>query len=133
MATATDIPTRRGPKGKTLEQHKREGTYRADRHKPPLPTAPLLAKPPHCAVEDRGVPDEWLRTEADRQARDAGCWFEVAFAEHVRDFARKFLRFWEGDFAGQPFELLDWQWERVIGPLFGWFRWDAERGKPVRR
>jgi phage terminase large subunit-like protein len=132
-ATMTRKDPRGGHNAKSLEQHKREGTYRADRHKPEVPTAPLLAKPRHCAAKDRHVPPEWIHTRADELARDAGCWFELPFAEHVRKFARKFLRLWEGDAAGKPFELLAWQWERVIAPLFGWFRWDEQRQKPVRR
>lgn len=134
MSTVTKPSTRpRGrPVEKTLEDHKRTGTYRADRHKPE-PKGQILAKPKHCAPSKRHVPPEWIHTEADRLAMEAGCWFELPFAEHVRKFARKYLRFWEGDVAGQPVEFLDWYWERVIGPLFGWFRWDEQRQRPVRR
>lgn len=132
MSTATPPTKNRGTPRKSLEQHLRDGTYRKSRHQP-KPEGGLLPKPKHCPASKRHVPPEWIHTEADRLAQAAGCWFELPFAKHVRDFAKKYLRLWEGDAAGQPFELLDWQWERVIAPLFGWFRWDEQRGRPVRR
>src|SRR5262245_38329666 len=70
---------------------------------------------------------EWIRTEADERAMSEGCYFDLAAAERVRDFFRKFLRHSKGEWAGKPFELLDWQWRYVIGPLFGWKRLDGTR------
>lgn len=43
---------------------------------------------------------------------------DLAAAERVRTFFRKFLRHTDGEFAGKPFELLPWQWE-LIKVLFG--------------
>jgi phage terminase large subunit-like protein len=45
----------------------------------------------------------------------------------VREFFRRFLRHSKGQWAGKPFELLDWQWGEVIRPLFGWKRADGTR------
>jgi phage terminase large subunit-like protein len=46
----------------------------------------------------------------------------------VRLFFRRFLRHSKGKgFAGKPFELLPWQWDQVIRPLFGWRRKDGTR------
>jgi phage terminase large subunit-like protein len=64
---------------------------------------------------------------ADERAAARGCWLDEAAAERVRTFFRKFLRHSKGQFAGKPFELLDWQWEGVIRPLFGWRRPDGTR------
>ncbi len=33
----------------------------------------------------------------------------------------------KGQWAGQPFDLLDWQWQEVVAPLFGWKRPDGTR------
>ncbi len=70
---------------------------------------------------------EWVRTEADKHAVAAGCYFDLAAAERVRTFFEKFLRHSTGEFEGQPFKLLDWQWDRVIAPLFGWKNADGTR------
>lgn len=71
---------------------------------------------------------------ADEVAIERGYWFDERFAEHFRGFGRKYLRLWEGaQWAGKPFELLEWQWLDVFAPLFGWFRFDDELGRPVRR
>ena len=71
--------------------------------------------------------DEWVRTAADRRAVEQGCWFDLAAAERVRQFFRRFLRHSKGQWANQPFELLDWQWRDVVAPLFGWKRKDGSR------
>lgn len=63
---------------------------------------------------------KWIRTEADRHAVAEGCYFDINAAERVRTFFAKFLRHSSGKWAGQPFELLDWQWKDLIAPLYGW-------------
>jgi phage terminase large subunit-like protein len=70
---------------------------------------------------------EWVRSEADERAVLNGCWFDIAAAERVRTFFRKFLRHSKGQWARQPFELLDWQWQQIVAPLFGWKRADGTR------
>lgn len=69
----------------------------------------------------------WTRSAADRQAVAAGCTFDLDAAERVKDFFSQFLRHSKGEFAGQPFTLLDWQWSAIIAPLFGWKRPDGTR------
>jgi phage terminase large subunit-like protein len=69
----------------------------------------------------------WVRSAADEFAVARGCYFDLAAAEHVRDFFRLFLRHSKGEWAGKPFELLDWQWKDLIAPLFGWMRADGTR------
>ncbi|MBI1915324.1 MAG: hypothetical protein HYS12_11385 [Planctomycetes bacterium] len=71
--------------------------------------------------------EEWIRSAADERAVAEGYRFDLAAAERVRTFFRKFLRHSKGQWAGKPFELLDWQWQDVIGPLFGWKRPDGTR------
>ncbi|MFO8012109.1 MAG: terminase TerL endonuclease subunit [Phycisphaerae bacterium] len=70
---------------------------------------------------------EWVRSERDERAVAAGYTFDLKAAEHVRQFFVQFLRHSKGQWAGQPFELLDWQWREVVGPLFGWRRPDGLR------
>lgn len=40
-------------------------------------------------------------------------------ADRVRRFVEKYCTYSKGEWAGQPFRLLDWQWEQIIKPLFG--------------
>jgi phage terminase large subunit-like protein len=75
----------------------------------------------------RTVPARWLRSEADEKAVAAGHWFDEAAADAVAEFAREFCRHSQGQWAGQPFELLPWQYDDVIGPLYGWRRADGTR------
>jgi phage terminase large subunit-like protein len=70
---------------------------------------------------------EWIRGEADERAVLEGCWFDVAAAERVRTFFHRFLRHSKGQWAGQSFTLLDWQWSDIVAPLFGWKRADGTR------
>ena len=59
--------------------------------------------------------------------RQLGAWFDHASASAACAFFPRFLRFTEGEWAGQPFELQPWQRDRVIRPLFGWKRADKTR------
>jgi phage terminase large subunit-like protein len=71
--------------------------------------------------------DDWIRSPRDERAVLEDCRFDIAAAERVRTFFRKFLRHSKGQWAGQPFELLDWQWREIVAPLFGWKRADGTR------
>lgn len=73
------------------------------------------------------VEETWIDNDADRRAVAEGCVFDLAAAERVRDFLRRFCRHSKGEWANKPFELLDWQWRRIVGPLFGWRRPDGTR------
>lgn len=73
-----------------------------------------------------------VRSAADEHALMNGCWFSQSRADHVCGFFPKFLRHSKGEFARQPFHLLDWQREELLSPLFGWVRRNAN-GKVVRR
>jgi phage terminase large subunit-like protein len=52
--------------------------------------------------------------------------FCIEKAEKVRSFCES-LVFSKGKWAGKPFKLLDWQWEKVVKPLFGTMREDGLR------
>ena len=70
---------------------------------------------------------EWIRSSADEKAVAAGCYFDLQAALRVRAFFENFLRHSKGQFANQSFELLEWQWQGIIAPLFGWKRPDGTR------
>ena len=70
---------------------------------------------------------EMVRTKSDELAIAEGCYFDLDAAERPRQFMRLFCRHSKGRWAGQPLELLPWQWEDVVKPLFGWMRPNGKR------
>jgi len=73
------------------------------------------------------VASKWIRSEADERAVSAGHTFSLKAAEAVATFMREFCRHSQGQWAGQPFELLPWQFDDVVAPLYGWKRPDDTR------
>jgi phage terminase large subunit-like protein len=69
----------------------------------------------------------WIAGPADEKAADAGCYFDLDAADHVRRFMAKVIRQSKGEFAGKPLDLLDWQWQHIVGPLYGWKRPNGRR------
>lgn len=65
---------------------------------------------------------QWIRSEQDERAALGGCYFDPELAERPVSFFRDFLRHTKGAWAGQPFELLPWQRDQFIMPLYGWQR-----------
>jgi len=70
---------------------------------------------------------KYIRNPADERAIAEGCYFDEEAAQRVRRFFSSFLRHSKGRWAGQPFELLEWQRDDIIYPLFGWKRKDGSR------
>ncbi len=48
-------------------------------------------------------------------------------AERVKDFIETYCTYSKGEWAGQPFRLLPWQWDELISPLFGTVNDDGSR------
>lgn len=55
-----------------------------------------------------------------------GDWFDAAAAQTALDFFSECLQFVEGDKAGEPFVLEEWQ-KAIVACLFGWKREDGTR------
>ena len=69
---------------------------------------------------------KWIRSPHDERAVLEGCRFDMRAAQRVQTFFTKFLRHSKGQWAGQPFTLLDWQMPMMqvdgavqVGPLSG--------------
>lgn len=60
------------------------------------------------------------------------CRFESAVADKACRFFPEFLKYIEGEGAGEPFILQPWQ-QAIVGCLFGWKRKDADSGNMLRR
>ena len=70
---------------------------------------------------------KWIKSEADEKAVLNGCYFDIDEAQAVVTFFEKFLRHSKGQWAGQPFILMDWQKFDVLMPIFGWMKADGSR------
>lgn len=82
------------------------------------------------AVLRRAKREGWadrIRSTADERAALRGCCWSRWHAERVDTFCRTFCCHSKGQWAGNPFELLDWQREDLVYPLFGWLRPDGTR------
>lgn len=116
-----------GANRKPLEQHLAEGTYRADRHGPIAESVLDYPKPaPNLKLSIKSAL-AWCRNDADRAAVQAGCRFDERLAAHAAGFFPRFLQHSKGQWAGQAFELLQWQRDLLIYPIFGWIRKDGTR------
>ena len=69
----------------------------------------------------------WLRSWGDVPATLDGCYLDEAVGRRACDFFPRFLRHSKGRWAGEAFELMDWQKYDVTIPLFGWRRPDGTR------
>lgn len=72
------------------------------------------------------IPQKWLKLFEllpgyDPVATAGDCTFHASVADEVCTFFPMFMTHIEGKFAGQPFELQDWQ-KALVGCAFGWKR-----------
>jgi len=66
------------------------------------------------------VPEHLIKTASDRQAVADGCYFSEEEPLKVKRYIEKFLCNSKGEDRGTKIQLLDWQYEEVILPLYGW-------------
>jgi len=75
---------------------------------------------------------KWERLVYERAERDAiegparGLRFDDRLADRAAEFFPDCLRLVEGEWAGQRFELLDWQ-RFIVRQVFGWLNADGTR------
>lgn len=74
----------------------------------------------------------WIRNVSDEKAAAAGCRFRVDRGEFVCNWIEQYLRLYEGDQAGEPIRLRDWQREATMR-LFGWSRYSDRLKRWIRR
>lgn len=76
---------------------------------------------------------QWMRDASDELAVREGCWFDEERGEFAVKWMYDYLRLYEGECAGQPFECCrDWQYDGVMR-LFGWVRHSDDWGRTIRR
>lgn len=74
----------------------------------------------------------WIKNAADERAARDGCTFDEERGQFVVDWIQRYLRLYEGEFAGQPMMLGDWQYDATMR-LFGWIRTSPRWKRKVRR
>jgi len=79
------------------------------------------------------VPQKYIRTKSDEVAIEEGMWWDESYAEHVRQFAKKFCRASQGKLANRPVDFLDWQYEEIIRPIYSWRKLTKFGGKNIKR
>lgn len=75
---------------------------------------------------------DWIKNASDDKAVKNGCRFDMDRATHICEFFEEELVLYEGEFAGQPFRLMDWQKEFLMR-CFGWVRFSKDWNREVRR
>ena len=86
--------------------------------KKPRAPGPEAAKP--------RTAEKWIRTDSDRAALKAGCYFDQHAADHVCYFFENFLTHSKGQFGATRFFLEPWQRD-FLSRVFGWKRADGTR------
>jgi phage terminase large subunit-like protein len=64
----------------------------------------------------------WNEDRARWESADAKYWFDADAADAACDSFKNYLRHTKGEWAGRPFELLPWQADLIVRPLFAWKR-----------
>jgi len=85
---------------------------------------------PACSI-DR-VTRRWIRNANDERAAQEGCRFDEARGQFVVDWMQEYCYLYEGDKAGLPMDIEDWQYEWDM-QVYGWVRYSEERGRWIRR
>lgn len=75
---------------------------------------------------------KWIWNAGDEYAASEGCRFDEKRGQHIAEVCETYFRLWEGDYAGQPMRLTNWQWD-CLARVFGWVRWSEKWQRWVRR
>jgi phage terminase large subunit-like protein len=89
----------------------------------------MSKNPPKKWVEDA---KKWSRNKSDELAIANGCVFDEERALFAVEWIQDYCRLWEGDKAGEPMILMDWQYDATMR-MFGWVRWSDKWGRWIRR
>ncbi len=74
----------------------------------------------------------WIRNASDEMAARNGCRFDEARGTFVVEWLERYLKLYEGEQAGEPFECRDWQFDCTMR-MFGWARMSKRWRREVRR
>ncbi len=78
------------------------------------------------------VTKRWIWNASDERAARNGCKFDEERGHHFVDICAKKFRLWEGEYAGEPFLCVDWQYACLMR-VFGWIKYSPMYDRWVRR
>ena len=87
---------------------------------------------PRTEADTLAIAKDWIRNAADERAVQAGARFDPERGIFVCDWMETYPRLYEGERAGEVFELMPFQREYLM-LMFGWVVWSEEWGCWVRR
>lgn len=117
--TETPAPRKRGrPRKAPTETPAKPAKTPRKRGRPPAKRGKTAAKPGTNPPKKRGRPPK--NPDKLRPEYVDGYTFDPTRAARVVDFIEQFCVQSKGKWAGKPYQLMDWQKNDVIGPLFGW-------------
>lgn len=94
------------------------------------PTFHIAKIKPACTI-DRAT-RRWIRNASDERAAQEGYRFDEARGQFTVDWTEHYCYLYEGDKAGEPMDIEDWQYEWYM-QLYGWVGWSEEWDRWVRR
>jgi len=74
----------------------------------------------------------WTLNASDEHAVAAGYRFDEERGMFVVDWLHDHLCLYEGEWAGQPFDCVDWQYDATMR-MFGWVKFSERWGREIRR
>ena len=78
------------------------------------------------------VTKRWIWNASDERAARNGCTFDEERGQHFINICAKKFRLWEGEYAGEPFYCVDWQFACMMR-IFGWVKFSPMHKRLVRR
>ena len=113
---------------KSVATHIKQGTYRPSQHGArPGSIIDYREKPKPKGLTARESKKMAKGNASLLSAVAGGARYSQALVDHVVDYFAEYLCHSKGEWAGQPFELFDWQIKEIIAPIFGWLRPDGTR------
>ncbi len=93
-----------------------------------------MAKRSRSTVKTQPPHERWPGVSIPIDECGGRYYFDATEADRAVEFFETCLRHSDGEFAGQPFTLDDWQRDLIVRPLFGWKRTrdDLRRFRKVR-
>src|SRR5574341_808393 len=90
-----------------------------------------MRKPTTTSSATKGLVGKGLRFRAwmasPPRGAPPGVWANEAAAQRAVEYFERFLTHVKGEWAGPPMVLEPWEAERIICPMFGWYKADGTR------
>lgn len=129
LSVVSDSPTSEFPSVEQLVREEAKGPTRWKEmlSRPPFYIAKLR---PSCSIDS--MTRRWIRNAADERAAAEGYRFDESRGMHAVRWVSTYCYLYEGDKAGYPMDIDDWQYEWFM-QVYGWVKWSDDWGRWIRR